>query len=102
MAGLERRPDVTYSTYAGVRELGEQPIWLRPFGRLHGEPNDGMVAASSALWDGAAPPVRADHFELAGWSLGALPSRAAARPFPHVPFYAEILDRIAGCRRISP
>jgi len=87
------RPGVTYLSWAGRRPVDEMPLWLRPFGRMleraEGE-NDGQVAVSSARWGEFRGIVRADHYELVGWSIG-LPNPAAARPFPHLALYKEIL-----------
>lgn len=102
LAQMEVRPDVRYASYAGEREVAEQPFWLRPFGRMHDGPNDGLVTVASALWQGARPPVRADHFELAGWSLGAPPNRHRERPFPHRRVYGEIFDEVAEVAAAAP
>lgn len=87
------RADVHYASYAGVRPYEELPRWMRPGARLvtlaEGE-NDGLTAAASARWGAWCRTVRADHFELVGWSL-ARPDQKTARPFPHLSLYREIL-----------
>ncbi len=80
------RPDVDYSSYASQRPLRELPFWLRPYGRVIPEDNDGMVPVSSARWGTFRGTVRADHVELLGWSLG-LPDVRSGRPFDHLPFW---------------
>jgi triacylglycerol lipase len=90
------RDDVHYSSYAGARPVGEMPPWFRPWTRLitrqAGE-NDSQVSVESARWGAFVKQVRADHLELAGWSLGA-PSRSDERPFDHIGLYHEIVDRL--------
>jgi triacylglycerol lipase len=87
------RADVQYLSYAGVRPSAELPFWLRRGARLvtneEGE-NDGLVSVSSARWGRFCGTVRADHFELVGWSLG-MPDRKTDRPFPHLDLYRQII-----------
>ena len=80
------RADVNYSSYASQRPLHELPFWLRPYGSVIPEDNDGMVPVSSARWGTFRGTVRADHVELLGWSL-QLPDSRSGRPFDHVPFW---------------
>jgi len=67
---------------------------MRPGARLvsseEGD-NDGLTAGSSARWGTFRGSIRADHFELVGWSLG-FPDKTTARPFPHLDFYRQILN----------
>jgi triacylglycerol lipase len=85
------RPGVAYASYAASRPPGEIPGWMRwVTGPLDGE-NDGVVPATSAQWGTVREPVRADHVELVGWSLG-LPSREAARPFDHLNFWLRVVS----------
>ncbi len=90
------RPDIPYLSWAGRRPGGELPLWLRPFGAMlearEGD-NDGQVAVASARWGDFRGTVRADHYELLGWSFG-LPKRAKARPFPHLGLYEEVARRV--------
>ena len=64
------RADVNYSSYAGYRPLNELPFWLRPYGRIVPENNDGLVQVSSAQWGRFRGIIRADHWSL---SDGASP-----------------------------
>lgn len=80
------RADVNYSSYASQRPRHELPFWLRPYGSIIPEDNDGMVPVSSAQWGTFRGTVRADHVELLGWSL-QLPDSRSGRPFDHVPFW---------------
>jgi triacylglycerol lipase len=88
------RADVRYRSYAGVRPLAELPAWMRPGARLvtkeEGD-NDGLTAVSSARWGTFRGSVRADHFELIGWSLG-FADKHTARPFSHLDLYRQIID----------
>jgi triacylglycerol lipase len=86
------RPDVAYSSYASHRPLEELPFWLRPYGRVMREDNDGMVPVASAGWGKFRGTLRADHIELLGWSL-ALPDRQSARPFNHRQFWIEAANQ---------
>ena len=67
---------------------------MRPGARLvtseEGD-NDGLTAVSSARWGTFRGSIRADHFELVGWSLG-LSDKTTARPFPHLDFYRQLLN----------
>lgn len=90
------RPDIPYLSWAGHRPVGEMPLWLRPFETMlqAGEgDNDGQVAVTSARWGDFRGIVRADHYELMGWSFG-LPRRAKARPFPHLGLYEEVVRSV--------
>lgn len=93
---MTNRPDVSYVSYAGKREVRDTPLLLQPFGKIlekeEGK-NDGLVSTQSAQWGNFRGTVPADHFELAGWSL-ALPNPEIQRPFPHITFYANILNKI--------
>jgi triacylglycerol lipase len=83
------RDDVDYSSYTSCRPIHELPFWLRPYGRVIGEDNDGLVPVSSARWGQFRGVVRSDHMELIGWSLG-LPKASTGRPFDHLPFWTRI------------
>ena len=82
------REDVNYSSYSSHRSPDELPFWFRPYGRIIGEDNDGMVPVSSARWGTFRGVVHADHMELLGWSLG-LPDTKSARPFDHLRFWTR-------------
>ncbi|HEV7930396.1 MAG TPA: alpha/beta fold hydrolase, partial [Nitrosospira sp.] len=56
---IPNREDVNYCSYASARTLDELPFWLRPYGRLIPEDNDGMVPVSSAKWGKFRGAVRA-------------------------------------------
>lgn len=86
---LPDRDDVDYSSYASYRPLRELPFWLRPYGRVIGEDNDGLVPVSSARWGQFRGAERSDHMELIGWSLG-LPDASTGRPFDHLPFWTKV------------
>lgn len=93
---LPNRPEVRYLSYAGCRTELEMPLWLRPWERLilSGEgDNDGLVPVASARWGQFRGTVRADHFELVGWSL-ARPNLQTQRPFDHLGLYRNILDAL--------
>jgi triacylglycerol lipase len=83
------RDDVDYSSYTSCRPLHELPFWLRPYGRVIGEDNDGLVPVSSARWGQFRGVVRSDHMELIGWSLG-LSDANTGRPFDHLPFWTQV------------
>lgn len=86
------RPDVLYQSFAGCRPAAEMPPWFRPWTRMLDDragPNDGQVPVSSAQWGRFRGTLRADHLELAGWSL-ALANADTDRPFDHVGFYSGI------------
>lgn len=93
-AQVPDRADVQDASYAGIRPQQELPLWMRPGARLvtreEGE-NDGLTSAASARWGAWCHTVRADHFELVGWSLG-LPHQKTARPFPHLSLYRQIFE----------
>lgn len=83
------REDVVYSSYAGHRSLEELPFWLRHYGRVITEDNDGLVPVSSAKWGEFRGVMHTDHFEFVGWSLG-LPNASTARPFDHLSFWVKV------------
>lgn len=85
---IQDREDVSYSSYASCRPLDELPFWLRPYGRVIPEDNDGMVPVTSAQWGKFRGTVHADHLELIGWSLD-FPNTRSARPFDHIPFWTQ-------------
>lgn len=91
-AEITDRPGVQYFSYAGVRPRTESPLWMRPMGRcveqVEGS-NDGLVSEHSATWGRFLGSVRADHFELVGWSLG-LRDKRRERPFKHLEIYRRI------------
>lgn len=93
---LTDREDVLYSSYAAARAVNEQPFWLRSLGRLiereEGE-NDGFVAVASSRWGDFRGTLRADHLELAGWSM-TWSSKRYMRPFPHAGFYRRIVEDV--------
>ena len=96
------REDVSYSSYASCRPPGELPFWLRPYGRVIGEDNDGLVPVSSARWGQFRGIVRSDHMELIGWSLG-LPDARTGRPFDHLPFWTRAAaEAIAAAEHQKP
>jgi len=95
-ASVTDRPDIMYLSYAGARPAAEMPPWYRGWTRMINEAangNDSQVAVTSARWGKLAGVVRADHLELAGWSL-ALPDRETCRPFDHIAFYRQIVKDI--------
>jgi triacylglycerol lipase len=92
---LADREDVLYLSFASRRSVSDQPLWLRPFGRIIGleeGENDGLVSVASARWGDFQGIERADHLETIGWSL-ALPSKQTERPFPHIPFLQRVLHK---------
>jgi triacylglycerol lipase len=82
------REDVNYASYASCRRADELPFWLKSYGRIISEDNDGMVPLSSAQWGEFRGTLRADHVEMLGWSL-SLPDIRSARPFDHLPFWTR-------------
>jgi triacylglycerol lipase len=80
------RADVAYASYAAHRPITELPLWLRPFGRVIPDDNDGLVSVDSARWGTFHGVLRTDHIEVVGWSLG-LPSLSESRPFDHLAFW---------------
>lgn len=80
------RRDVLYISVAAARPPGEMPAVLRRFAailqQLEGA-NDGMVSLHSARWGQRRLRVRADHFELIGWSLRPA-NEATERPLAHL------------------
>jgi triacylglycerol lipase len=95
------RDDVDYSSYSGRRPPAELPFWLRPYGHIIGEDNDGMVPVRSAQWGQFRGLVRADHIELIGWSL-ALPNRRTERPFDYLPFWARAANEALAVAKQKP
>lgn len=90
------REDVRYISYAGARPVEELPRILRYWSRLIQEregDNDCMVSVSSARWGEFREVLRADHYELAGWSL-APADPAIQRPFDHFGFYRALLNEL--------
>lgn len=85
------RPDVAYASYACYRPVTELPLWLRPFGRVIPDDNDGLVPVDSARWGTFHGILRTDHVEVVGWSLG-LPNRSKSRPFNHLPFWMRAVS----------
>ncbi len=96
------RADAQYLSYAGVRAMEETVRVLRPWARLIAQgagDNDSQVPLSSATWGTFKAVVRADHFELAGWSFGVRDQRFQ-RPFDHLAFYRRVIDDVsAHCQR---
>ena len=91
------RADVRYLSYAGVRTIEETVGSLRPWVRLIGEKagdNDSQVPLSSATWGTLKGVLRADHFELAGWSFGAR-NEQFQRPFDHMAFYRRLVNDLS-------
>jgi triacylglycerol lipase len=82
------RGDVNYASYASYRPPDELPFWLKSYGRIIPEDNDGFVSVSSAQWGEFRGIMHADHVELLGWSLG-LPDAKSARPFDHLRFWTR-------------
>ena len=82
------RDDVDYASYASCRGLDELPFWLRPYGRVIPEDNDGMVPVDSTKWGQFRGIMQADHLELIGWSID-LPDARSKRPFDHLAFWSE-------------
>lgn len=90
------RPDVVYRSWAAARPLSEMPTMIRPWSRLlaaDGGENDGQVTVTSAEWNGFQGTVRADHWELLGWSF-APKQPEHARPFDHLGFYEKIVGQV--------
>ncbi len=74
-----------------VGRSDELPFWLRPYGRVIREDNDGMVPVSSTKWGQFRGIMRADHLELIGWSID-LPDARSKRPFDHLAFWSEAAE----------
>ena len=94
-AAVPDRADVQYFSYAGARPTVALPFWMRAMGRCVEEAegaNDGLVSVRSASWGNFLGSVRADHFELIGWSL-APRDRQGQRPFDHLELYRDIAAR---------
>ncbi|MEO9191865.1 MAG: hypothetical protein ABI224_17940 [Acetobacteraceae bacterium] len=90
------RADVAYLSYAGRRPRHELPVFLRSFADIMTDDNDGLVPLSSAGWGDFRGVLRADHFEIVGWSLG-LRDRKAGRPFNHIPFWRQAVQEAIAC-----
>jgi triacylglycerol lipase len=90
------RADVAYVSYATMRQRHELPIVLRRLADLIAENNDGLVPVSSATWGDFRGMLRADHFEIVGWSLG-LPNRTSGRPYKHIAFWRRAVREAIGC-----
>jgi triacylglycerol lipase len=95
----EHVPDVEGVRYVSVtasRPPAELPPVLRGFGRILQSAeglNDGMVSVASQRWGERRIKVRADHFELVGWSL--LPAdEETERPFPHLDVLRQTLAQV--------
>jgi triacylglycerol lipase len=90
------RPGVRYVSYAGCRPLHEMPLlfhrWAETLQREFGD-NDGQVPVRSAAWGDTRPPVRADHWELVGWSPG-LDDPAIGRPFAQAEFFRGLVAEL--------
>lgn len=90
------RPDVRYLSYAGCRPVSEMPVLTRSWARRICEKagdNDSQVPVTSTIWGEFHEEVRADHFELVGWSC-SLANRKISRPFDHLTFYEKIVRKI--------
>lgn len=93
---VPNRPDVRYLSYGGCRPVSEFSPLTRPWARRIQEKegdNDSQVPVNSAIWGEFHEKVRADHFELVGWSC-ALANRKIGRPFDHLTFYQEMVRKI--------
>ena len=86
---IPNRDDVDYCSYASCRPNDELPFWLRPYGRIIPEDNDGMVPVTSTRWGKFCGTAHADHLELIGWSID-LPDARSRRPFNHLAFWTEV------------
>lgn len=92
---ISNRADVSYTSYAGARPAADMPLLLYPWTRMiaaDSGDNDGMVSVASAQWGTFKGTLRADHFELAGWSI-TWPNTRKARPFNHVQFYHDLVQK---------
>lgn len=92
----EHVPDVAevdYVSIAASRPPAELPAVLHGFGRILQSAeglNDGMVSVASQRWGRRRIKVRADHFELVGWSV--LPAdEDTQRPFAHLDALRQVL-----------
>lgn len=90
------RADVAYMSYATMRQRHELPLVLRRLADIIAESNDGLVPVSSATWGNFRGVLRADHFEIVGWSLG-LPNRTAGRPYEHISFWRQAVREAVAC-----
>jgi triacylglycerol lipase len=54
-------------------------------------PNDSQVPLASQCWGDPVLEVRADHFEIIGWSFASA-DPATARPFDHLGALRRLLD----------
>jgi triacylglycerol lipase len=90
------RAGVRYRSWAGCRPPAEMPLCFRPWGRMlqraSGD-NDSQVPADSAMWGDFRGRLRADHWELVGWSPG-LRDPSLGRPFAHVEFFRSIVSEL--------
>lgn len=80
------RDDVRYTAVVAQRPVAELARVLTPYGRMLAAeegPNDGMVCVASARWGTRPIKLRADHFELIGWSLPPQEPELG-RPFDHL------------------
>ena len=84
------RADVAYVSYAASRPRTEIPLAIRLAVGTLADENDGLVSVASARWGDFRGVVRADHFELVGWSLSCS-NRRIGRPFEHVAFWQKIV-----------
>jgi triacylglycerol lipase len=96
---FEDRSDICYISYAAERQRKDLPFWLRPLARALEEPNDGLVTVSSAEWGKLRGVMKADHFEMVGWSL-APSCEAAERPFAHLALYESIIRDVNGSEEL--
>ena len=93
--------EVRFLSYAASRSVDEMPVCFRPWTRMLAEtagPNDSHVPVSSAMWGNFQEIVRADHFEVTGWSLG-MANEAIQRPFGSIPFYRRIVQQLSTLTR---
>ncbi len=90
------RSDVRYFSYAGCRPVVEMPLlfrrWARRLEEAAGD-NDGQVPVTSAAWGEGCDLIRADHWEMIGWSFG-MPVAKQQRPFHHVALFRTILTKL--------
>ena len=92
------RDDVHYTAVVAQRPEVELARTLVPYGRMltaEEGPNDGMVCVASASWGTRPITVRADHLELAGWSLPPQ-VQELGRPFDHLNGLRQALAQAMG------